>query len=173
MALDLYQMTVDPVDENHPTMARANRFRYFVKDAIKETKYTKKVKDFRAKELLQVIAGMEEMAVRAEKGGVAAKIVRDLRRDISRAKVEFSKRIVFALASLCFVLVGVPLGIKAQRKESSVGMAISLCIALGYYMVVILMISIQKNYSIYPHVLIFLPVAFCAAAASYLVRKHL
>ena len=33
--LDLYQMTVDPLDEDHPTMARATRFPYVVKDAIK------------------------------------------------------------------------------------------------------------------------------------------
>ena len=173
VALDLYQMTVDPVDENHPTMARANRFRYFVKDAIKEAKYSKKTKDLRMFELLKSIDGMKNMVKRARVDADGKQIIKGLKRDISRAKVEFSKRIVFALASLCFVLVGIPLGIKAQRKESSIGMAISLCIALGYYMVVILMLSMHKNYAVHPHLLIFLPVVFCAAAAVYFVRKHL
>jgi lipopolysaccharide export system permease protein len=172
VSLDLYQMTVDPVDENHATMARANRFRYFVKDAIKESKYNKKIKDFRMFELLKSIKAMEEMAQRITNSG-EKKLVADIKRDLSRAKVEFSKRIVFALACVCFVMVGVPLGIKAQRKESSIGMAISLCISLGYYMVVILMLSMQKSYQVYPHLLIFLPVLFCAVAASYLIRKHL
>ncbi len=173
VALDLYQMTVDPVDEKHATMARANRFRYFVKDAIKEAKYSKKTKDLRAGELLESIEEMEKLARRTSMDEVGRKAVKSLKGEISRAKTEFSKRIVFALASVCFVLVGIPLGIKAQRKESSVGMAISLCIALGYYLVVILMLSIHKNHAVYPHVLIFASVLFCAVAAVHLVRKHL
>lgn len=173
VALDLYRMTVDPVDEHHPTMARANRFRYYVKDAIKEAKYKKKTKDFCTFELLSEIREMSDMVGRTTDDEVGKKILRGLKRDISRSKVEFSKRIVFALASLCFVLVGIPLGIKAQRKESSIGMAISLGIALGYYMVVILMLSMQKNHAIYPHVLIFSSVVFCMASAAYFIRKHL
>ena len=39
--------------------------------------------------------------------------------------VELSKRFVFAMASLCFVLIGIPLGIRSQRKESTIGMAIA------------------------------------------------
>jgi lipopolysaccharide export system permease protein len=173
VALDLYQMTVDPVDEKHAMMARANRFRYFVKDAIKESKYSKKTKDMRAMELLKSIDEMKKLVKRTKKDEIGRKLIKDLKRDISRAKTEFSKRIVFALASVCFVLVGIPLGIKAQRKESSVGMAISLCIALGYYLVVILMLSIHKNHALYPHILIFSSVLFCAVAAVHLVRKHL
>ena len=173
VALDLYQMTVDPVDENHPTMARANRFRYCIRDAIKESKYSKKIKDLRTFELLGSIDDMERMVDRIPKNAGTEKQIKNLRQEISRSKVEFSKRMVFALASLCFVLVGVPLGIKAQRKESSVGMAISLCIALGYYMIVILMLSIHKNYAVHPHLMIFLPVVFCMFAAAYLIRKHL
>jgi lipopolysaccharide export system permease protein len=173
VSLDLYQMTVDPVDEKHSTMARANRFRYLVKDAIKEAKYNKKTKDLRTFELLASIDGMEKMLERSAKDDEGRKIAGRLRQDISRAKVEFSKRLVFALASVCFVLVGIPLGIKAQRKESSVGMAISLGIALGYYMVVILMLSMQKNYAVHPHLLIFSSVAFSMAAAVYFIRKHL
>jgi lipopolysaccharide export LptBFGC system permease protein LptF len=173
VSLDLYQMTVDPVDEKHATMARANRFRYFVKDAIKKAKYSKKTKDLRAGELLKSIDEMEKLIKRTDKDEVGRKAAKILRGDISRAKTEFSKRIVFALASVCFVLVGIPLGIKAQRKESSVGMAISLCIALGYYLVVILMLSVHKNYAVYPHLLIFSSVLFCAVAAVHLVRRHL
>ena len=66
-----------------------------------------------------------------------------------------------------------PLGIKSQRKESSVGMAISLVISLVYYMVVILMLSLDRNFAVHPEVLIFLPVAVCLALASWLVPKNL
>lgn len=98
---------------------------------------------------------------------------RSIRRATSKLKVELAKRFVFAAASLCFVLVGIPLGIRAQRKESSVGMAISLAISLGYYLVVMLMLSLQKNYMIHPEWLIWLPVLACFVLAARFTRKNL
>ena len=95
------------------------------------------------------------------------------KRYLSDIQTEFQKRWVFAFASVCFVLVGIPLGIRAQRKESSIGMAISLGVALSYYMIVILMSSLSKNFRAEPEILIWLPVAACLALAAYLVPKNL
>ena len=83
------------------------------------------------------------------------------------------KRWVFAFASICFVLIGVPLGIRAQRRESTIGMAISLATALCYYLVVILMTSLSKNFVVHPEFLIWLPVMLCVALAAWLVPKNL
>lgn len=198
VTLDLYGMTVDPLDENHPGMMRVSRYQYTVKNALAETKYTKKGKDFRYRELVQAIrdgAAEEERvldrlfrmkarkewadldAAAARAAFAADKEAHDVRRSIRRAtsklKVELAKRFVFAAASLCFVLVGIPLGIRAQRKESSVGMAISLAISLGYYLVVMLMLSLQKNYMIHPEWLIWLPVLACFVLAARFTRKNL
>ncbi len=172
--LDLYQMTVDPVDENHPTMARANRFTYLVKDAITDKKYNKKDKDLDFHEILKKIE-VQKMFVKAATGKSKVKGTEKnfRKRDLSKTKTEFSKRFVFAMASICFVLVGVPLGIKAQRKESTIGMAISLAISLGYYLVVMLMLSMQKNFAIHPEFLIWIPVVACFVIAAYLMPKNL
>jgi len=172
--LDLYQMTVDPLDENHPTMARANRFPYVVTNAIKEVKYSKKDKDLTFSEITAKISSLHEIVTKGKDGSKAKSRERHLlKRDLSKTKTELSKRFVFALASLCFVLVGVPLGIKAQRKESSIGMAISLAVAIGYYLVMMLMLSMQKSYAIHPEFLIWLPVAACFAFAAWLIPKNL
>ena len=80
---------------------------------------------------------------------------------------------MFAFASVCFVLVGIPLGIRAQRKESSIGMAISIAVALSYYLVVILMSNLSKNFREQPEFLIWIPVLACLALASYLIPKNL
>lgn len=174
ISLDLYQMTIDPIDEDHPTMARANRFPYVVTNAIREVKYSKKDKDLRFNEMLAKMS-LQKTLVAAAKGSSKTKgTEKNLRkRDFSKTKTEFSKRLVFAMASICFVLVGVPLGIKAQRKESSIGMAISLAISLGYYLIMILMLALQKNFAIHPEILIWLPVALCFALAAYLIPKNL
>ena len=95
------------------------------------------------------------------------------RRALSDIRTEFMKRWVFAFASICFVLVGVPLGIRAQRKESSVGMGLALLTALAYYLVVILMTSLSKSYHVHPEVLIWLPVGLCVLLSAWLIPKNL
>ncbi len=198
VVLDLHGMTVDPLDERNPGMARAARFQYRVKDALKDRTYKRKVKDFRflemmdkireaksdvknpeaaaarkAKERLEKDAGRD----RTEKKDSVAKELKlgkkVFKRRLSELRTEFQKRMVFAFASICFVLVGIPLGIRAQRKESSIGMAIALVVALGYYLVVILMTSMDKSYAVRPDLLIWLPVVLCAALAGYLIPKNL
>ncbi len=173
ITFELTNATRTPIDESNPGTATAKSYTQNIK--LKDVKYSKKDKDFRFFEMLDELA--EERAAiakaKAEGGEDAKKRVRDMRRGLSKTKVEFSKRFVFALASLCFVLVGVPLGIRAQRKESTVGMAISLAIALGYYLFVMLMLSCQKNYHIHPEVLIFLPVGVSLALAAWFVKRNL
>ena len=71
------------------------------------------------------------------------------------------------------MLVGIPLGIRAQRKESSIGMAVALATALGYYMLVMMMLSLEKNASIHPEYLIWLPVLLSGGLGFCLVKKHL
>ena len=174
VSLDLYNMTVDPLDADHPTMARASRFQYLVKDALKESKYTKKIKDFRFFEVLENLKGYKAALKKAEGSSKIKGTERYfLMKERSALKVEFSKRFVFAMASLCFVLVGIPLGIKAQRKESTIGMAIALAVSLGYYLIAILMLSLYKNFAIHPEYLIWLAPGACVVLASWLIPRNL
>lgn len=188
VVLDLHGMTVDPLDENNPGMARATRFQYRVKDALRDRTYKRREKDFRFFEILSEIrlakadvrdpqAAAERRAREGRAKGAVAKelklVKKSLKSQLSNLRTEFQKRLVFAFASICFVLVGVPLGIRAQRRESSIGIAIALVTALGYYLVVILMTSLEKNYAVRPDLLIWLPVVLCAALASYLIPKNL
>jgi len=172
---ELYQMTVDPVDDKRPTMARANKFLYTLKDVIRNSTYVKGIKDFRLTEILKSSAELERQRQVLSKidDPAAVKHLELVRRELSSHRVEFNKRFVFAMASICFVLIGIPLGIRSQRKESTVGMAISLAVSLGYYVVVILMMSCEAMYRIRPEILIWLPVAVCFGLAVMFTRKHL
>ncbi|MBQ6457415.1 MAG: LptF/LptG family permease, partial [Kiritimatiellae bacterium] len=176
--LDLYALTVDPLDAEHPGMARISRYEYTVKDALADTKFTKKGKDMRFSELVAKIDEMstvgEEALAKAEAEGDdgAKRLKKEMKRSRSKLKTELSKRFVFAAASLCFVLVGIPLGIRSQRRESSIGMAISLGIAISYYLLVMLMLSLQKNYYIHPELLIFAPVVLSLALAARFISRN-
>jgi len=174
VTFELYHMTVDPVDEKHRTMARANRFVYKIQNVIKDSTYRKRAKDFRFFDMLEGCRKLEAEIAGLTGDDRTSVTRRDIQsRELSCRKVELGKRFVFAFASLCFVLIGVPLGIRSQRKESTVGMAISLGVSLGYYVLVILMLSCEEMSAIHPELLIWLPVALCLVLAARLIRRHL
>ena len=91
----------------------------------------------------------------------------------SELRVEFMKRLVSACGAICFVLLGIPLGMKAQRKESSIGMGLALLVALGFYLSVILATSLGKNPAMHAEWIIWTPVAACLAIAAVLIPRRL
>jgi lipopolysaccharide export system permease protein len=56
----------------------------------------------------------------------------------NRNLTELNQRICLSIAPFMFVLVAIPLGIKSHRKESSIGMLLSLGIVFVYYLFIIL-----------------------------------
>ena len=72
-------------------------------------------------------------------------------------KVEVSKRFSLSLAALSFALIAVPLGITAHRKETSVGFALSLVIAFGYFFLIIIADTLHENAHAFPVLLVWLP----------------
>jgi len=53
-------------------------------------------------------------------------------------KTEINKRYSFSLACFTFALIGIPLGVTAQRRETSVGFAFSMVIAVVYFLFIII-----------------------------------
>lgn len=166
VSLDLYKVKVDPADKRAGGMASGSYVHYPVK--VKENRYVKKGKDLRFREILERIRS--DSAALAAAGPAAGK---GAKKALSKLKTEFSRRFVFAAASLCFVLVGIPLGITSQRKESTAGMAISLAVALGFYLAAMLALSLQKTWQVHPEILIWLPVAACGGLAAWLFKRNL
>lgn len=175
MALDLYNVKVDPVEAGRDGMASSRYVHYPVK--VKQNRYIKKIKDLTFRETVAKLKADEAEAgvlrAAANSSPEAKAAYKASRKALSKLKVEFSKRFVFALAPLCFTIVGIPLGIRSQRKESTIGMAISLAIALGFYLFAMLMLSMQKNYAIHPELLLWLPVAACFALGAWFTRRNL
>lgn len=72
-------------------------------------------------------------------------------------QVEVSKRFSLSLAALSFALMAVPLGITTHRKETSVGFALSLVIAFGYFFLIIIADTFHENPHAMPVLLVWLP----------------
>jgi lipopolysaccharide export system permease protein len=61
------------------------------------------------------------------------------------------------MAVVTFVLVGIPLAITAHRRETSVGIALSLLVAFTYFIFIILTANVKNNPRLHPEILIWLP----------------
>ncbi len=73
-------------------------------------------------------------------------------------RTELSMRMAFSVSCITFGLIGVPLGITAQRRESTAGFAISMIIAVAYYFMLLTMAqNTRTNEALYPHLLVWVP----------------
>jgi lipopolysaccharide export system permease protein len=89
--------------------------------------------------------------------------IRDLRqRGIypAAALVEAHQRVSGAVACLAFTLIGIPLGIKTSRRETSVGIALSLGLALCFYFVTVLANTLKSRPYLYPEAILWSPNLF-------------
>lgn len=89
----------------------------------------------------------------------------------STLRVEFSKRTALALASFCFVLLGAPLGVRAQRRESSIGIAISLTVAMLFYLFLLLAQSLTNRPEYRPELVMMAPVIISLALGIFLTAR--
>ena len=165
IVLEMYKVRVDPIEADRPGVASADRFKHVIPDALKRRSTKRKEKDMR---FLEISREIRELKVNAE--GLPLE-VRDKMLSIYRTKLQ--TRFVYAFASVFFVLIGVPLGIRTHRKESTIGMALSLVVALTFYLGVIVANALEALPAFQPHLLVWLPVAICAVIAGVLVPKNL
>ncbi len=77
--------------------------------------------------------------------------------DRASYRTELSMRFAFSVSCLTFGLIGVPLGITAQRRESTAGFILSMVIAVTYYVMLTMAQIVQNREDLYPHLLVWVP----------------
>ncbi len=91
--------------------------------------------------------------------------------EISSALTEVNMRYSFSLACITFALVGIPLGITAQRRETSVGFALSLGVATCYIVFIIVAKHLNEDPKLFPHVLMWMPNVIFLCVGGWLFLK--
>lgn len=77
--------------------------------------------------------------------------------DRAMYRTELSMRFAFSVSCITFGLIGVPLGITAQRRESTAGFILSMVIAVTYYTLLTMAQMMQEKEEMYPHLLVWIP----------------
>jgi len=75
----------------------------------------------------------------------------------TRAIIEANRRVAIAIGCFTFMLVGIPLGVKSHRKETSIGMVLSLVIVFAYYIFIIIAESLADYPNLHPNLILWLP----------------
>jgi lipopolysaccharide export system permease protein len=87
--------------------------------------------------------------------------------------VEVHKRFALSVACISFLLISIPLGIRAHRSEVSIGLLMSLALTVFYYFLIIFAETLKKNPSLYPEFVVWLPnLIFQGIGLWLLWRQH-
>jgi lipopolysaccharide export system permease protein len=79
------------------------------------------------------------------------------KRERSESRTEINKRFSFPFSCLAFAMIGVPLGVTAHRRETSIGFAMGLIVAVAYFLFVILGDTLRASPSYHPELLVWFP----------------
>lgn len=95
----------------------------------------------------------------------------DLARQRMAYIVEASNRSALSFACFAFTLLGIPLGLRSKRRESSFGVIVSLGIAFLFYFVMIVGQSLAGRPELHPEKLVWIPVVLSQLLGLVLVHR--
>src|SRR5438067_1085237 len=93
------------------------------------------------------------------------------KRERSASRTEINKRFSFPFACVAFAIIGVPLGVTAHRRETSIGFAMGLIVATTYFLFVIIGDTLRGNPHAHPELLVWFPNVLFIILGVFLFRR--
>jgi lipopolysaccharide export system permease protein len=102
---------------------------------------------------------------------VAPAEAKDHARDIMKVQLTVSEKANFSLAVLSFALIGVPLGIRVSRRETSANFGLAVVIAGGWYFLTFMVGWLDRHPEYRPDLLLWLPNLICLGLGLWLFYR--
>jgi lipopolysaccharide export system permease protein len=163
LILDLFDVRVDPFSDERPGPAFCSRWSTVIPDALRVRQPAMRADDMTFGELWDRIHNLKGYYGHMDPEACAVQRM--------VLVVEFNKRLALSCACMAFVLLGVPLGIKAHRKESSIGVAISLGLVFNFYLFIIVAENLARFPAWRPDIIVWLPVLISVILGAWLMER--
>lgn len=152
-----YESIAEPNEQEEAVLEMAMHHQHLL--SLKQIEIEKSLSDTNA------VAAVEETA------GAEAPVVSPLQIEKSRLTVETNRRISTAVACFTFMLIGIPLGVKSHRKETSIGMVMSLAIVFVYYLFIIAAKALADYPALHPNLILWIPLLCTQFLGLWLIRR--
>jgi lipopolysaccharide export system permease protein len=162
IVLKLHDVRINPFKNGSPGAAYCSVLPIEVDAQNKKSKYRQKVTDFTGMQLLRRIRNIKHYFPKLSPQETAEKR--------SKFMVELNSRAAMSISCLVFAIIGIPLGIKSHRKETSIGIAIGLGLITFFYMFMNIAHSLAKYPQTIPHLIVWIPVVVSCLLGLLLMR---
>ena len=98
-------------------------------------------------------------------------LLKKLGQDTTDLEVELNQRVALALAPIAFLLLGMPLAVRTSRRETSVGLFLSVLLAGIYFGGVLISDALRESPKLYPQYLVWIPPALFQIFGAFYIFK--
>lgn len=113
----------------------------------------------------------EEVRLAALTPTIPPEKMREHHRSEMKVQLILQEKLQNALAMLTFALIGIPLGIKVSRRETSANLGVAVALALGFYFMTVMVNWLDRHPEYRPDLLSFVPNLVFLALALWLFRR--
>ena len=163
LVLMLYDVRLDPFSSGNSDAGYCDSYKMIIPDVIKTARYDKRDEDLMLGELWARSAWPDNFYpdLNAEE------------RRIMRMSLltEFNKRVVLGVSCAAFMLLGIPLGVKSHRKESSIGIALGMFLFFTFYLFIMMAEELSGRPELRPDIIVWVPVVISIILGATLIRR--
>jgi lipopolysaccharide export system permease protein len=171
LLVTLYDARGEEPDLNNPANltgtrimpAQTTTFPIDLSDVMQRGSVRKKGADMTYLELLQTLS--------EESHGLLGADPQEIVRNRMKLVVDANTRLALALSCFAFTLLGIPLGMKSHRKETSIGFAISIILVFFFYFFIIIADSLVSHPQFRPDLIVWVPVLLSEIIGFWLLKR--